>query len=164
MEEEKRLYEVQPAPKKAKTAASDDDEELDSGDDEASVEESGEGDDQAVTKASGQQHDELEVRLASELEFPGPSWPSATAAVSVAGAAGWPWAAPVSAWIWPRHHERRLLRHASLDAFRSSHDKGAPLCLHKGRLADQNIRGEVKRLHQLADHGQRQRTLFVHHL
>ncbi|MEA5424284.1 Eco57I restriction-modification methylase domain-containing protein [Synechococcus sp. CCY9202] len=48
---EKDLYEVQPAPKKAKASASDED-ELD-GDDGSS--------DQATTKASGQQHDELEV-------------------------------------------------------------------------------------------------------
>ena len=53
---EQDLYEVQPAPRKAKAAAADDEEEG-TGDDEDSVE----GDDQAATKASGQQHDELEV-------------------------------------------------------------------------------------------------------
>jgi|688.fasta_scaffold05566_10 hypothetical protein len=48
---EEDLYEVQPAPKKGKAAASDDD--LDDGDDE--------GDNDDNTKASGQAHDELEV-------------------------------------------------------------------------------------------------------
>jgi len=52
VEEEKGLYEVQPAPKKAKAAASDADDE--------DAEDSGEEDDD-TTKASGQQHDELEV-------------------------------------------------------------------------------------------------------
>jgi hypothetical protein len=49
---EQNLYEVQPAPKKAKAGASDDDEELeDAGDEEG----------EENPKASGQQHDELEV-------------------------------------------------------------------------------------------------------
>jgi hypothetical protein len=48
---EEDLYEVQPAPKKGKATANDDDEEF--GDDDA-------GDDES-TKASGQAHDELEV-------------------------------------------------------------------------------------------------------
>jgi hypothetical protein len=52
VEEEKGLYEVQPAPKKTKTAASDaDDEDADDSEEE----------DDDTTKASGQQHDELEV-------------------------------------------------------------------------------------------------------
>jgi hypothetical protein len=52
VEEEKGLYEVQPAPKKTKAAASDaDDEDADDSGDE--------GED--TTKATGQQHDELEV-------------------------------------------------------------------------------------------------------
>lgn len=42
------------------------------------------------------------------------------------GHPGLPVSAPVSDWIWPRHHEQRLHRHASFDAFRSSHDKGTP--------------------------------------
>jgi methylase of polypeptide subunit release factors len=46
------LYEVQPAPKKAKAAASDDDDNLDTGDEEDSDE---------TSKATGQQHDELDV-------------------------------------------------------------------------------------------------------
>jgi hypothetical protein len=52
VEEEKGLYEVQPAPKKTKVAASDDDDE--------GGEDSGDEDDD-TTKATGQQHDELEV-------------------------------------------------------------------------------------------------------
>lgn len=52
VEEEKGLYEVQPAPKKTKAAASDADDE--------EPEDSGEEDDD-TTKATGQQHDELEV-------------------------------------------------------------------------------------------------------
>ncbi len=46
------LYEVQPAPKKAKATASEDDDDLDGGDEEDSDE---------TSKASGQQHDELDV-------------------------------------------------------------------------------------------------------
>jgi hypothetical protein len=49
---EQDLYEVQPAPKKAKAAASEDDDDLDTGDEEASDE---------TSKASGQAHDELDV-------------------------------------------------------------------------------------------------------
>jgi hypothetical protein len=52
VEEEKGLYEVQPAPKKTKAAASDDDDE--------EADDSGDEDDD-TTKATGQQHDELEV-------------------------------------------------------------------------------------------------------
>lgn len=57
VKEEKGLYEVQPAPKKTRAGASEDDEELDAADDE----DGDEGGDQAATRASGQQHDELEV-------------------------------------------------------------------------------------------------------
>ncbi|MFM7648350.1 MAG: hypothetical protein ACKO50_09840, partial [Cyanobium sp.] len=70
------LYEVQPAPRQARAAASEDDDERDSNDDNgygdnsgvdsSGVDSSGDGseddsNEQASSKASGQQHDELEV-------------------------------------------------------------------------------------------------------
>jgi hypothetical protein len=54
---EEDLYEVQPAPKRGKAAASDDADDFEDGDDEGDDDE---GDDDN-TKASGQAHDELEV-------------------------------------------------------------------------------------------------------
>jgi hypothetical protein len=45
--------------------------------------------------------------------------------------------APGNGWIWRPHDEQRLHRHASLDAFRSSHDKRSTLSC----AADQHISG-----------------------
>jgi hypothetical protein len=53
---EEDLYEVQPAPKKGRAAASEDDEDLDGDGDDGD-----DGDDDASAQASGQEHDELEV-------------------------------------------------------------------------------------------------------